>query len=328
MSILVTGGAGYIGSHTVKELQNKSKDVVVYDNLSRGHKNAVKDVPLIIGDLLNSELLSKTIQEYKISSVIHFAADSQVGESMVDPKKYYVNNVSGTINLLKSMIENNVKTIVFSSTAATYGEPKKVPIEENIPTIPTNVYGRTKLMIEHILADFDMAYGLKYAALRYFNVAGAYETGEIGEDHNPETHLIPIIMQVLLGKRESIKIFGTDYPTDDGTCIRDYIHVTDLADAHILALDALENDRKSLTYNLGNGNGFSVREVINTTEKVTGLKVNTVEAERRAGDPAKLIASSEKIIKELKWKPRFNKLEQIIESAWRWHKSNPDGFTE
>lgn len=326
MAILITGGAGYIGSHTARELKDQGRDIVIYDNLSRGHRQAVKDMPLVVGDLADTELLARTIDEYHVDSVIHFAAESQVGESMADPQKYYINNVSGTLNLLKVMKEKNVNKIVFSSTAATYGEPERIPIDEESVKNPTSVYGRTKLMMEQILEDYDMAYGLKYVALRYFNAAGAHISGEIGEDHEPETHLIPIIMQVLLGQREAISIFGTDYPTPDGTCIRDYIHVTDLAHAHILALDALYDGMESRIYNLGNGNGFSVKEVIDTVEKVTGKKVPRVEEGRRPGDPAVLIASSQKIIKELGWKPRYNTLEKIIETAWNWHKNHPNGF--
>lgn len=326
MAILITGGAGYIGSHTARELKDQGRDIVIYDNLSRGHRQAVKDMPLVVGDLADTELLARTIDEYHVDSVIHFAAESQVGESMADPQKYYINNVSGTLNLLKVMKEKNVNKIVFSSTAATYGEPERIPIDEESAKNPTSVYGRTKLMMEQILEDYDMAYGLKYVALRYFNAAGAHISGEIGEDHEPETHLIPIIMQVLLGQREAISIFGTDYPTPDGTCIRDYIHVTDLAHAHILALDALYDGMESRIYNLGNGNGFSVKEVIDTVEKVTGKKVPRVEEGRRPGDPAVLIASSQKIIKELGWKPRYNTLEKIIETAWNWHKNHPNGF--
>lgn len=245
---------------------------------------------------------------------------------MSSPAKYYRNNVAGTLSLLETAIQTGVKHIVFSSTAATYGEPEEVPIKEDAVKKPTSVYGKTKLVIEEMLRDFDQAYGLKYTALRYFNAAGAHESGTIGEDHTPETHLIPIIMQVLVGRREKVSIFGTDYPTPDGTCIRDYIHVTDLADAHILALEAMQQGAPSTVYNLGNGNGFSVKEVIDTVEKVTGKKVAREEGERRPGDPAVLIASSEKIIRDLGWNPRFNKLEDIVASAWKWHESHPDGF--
>lgn len=328
MSILITGGAGYIGSHTAWELKAQGRDIVIYDNLSRGHREAVKGMPLVVGDLMDTSLLEKTMDEYKVDSVIHFAAESQVGESMTDPQKYYINNVSGTLSLLKAMKEKSVNKIVFSSTAATYGEPERIPIDEASRKNPTSVYGRSKLIMEQILTDFDMAYGLRYVALRYFNAAGAHISGEIGECHNPETHLIPIIMQVLLGQRDEISIFGTDYPTPDGTCIRDYIHVTDLAHAHILALDALYQGMKSKVYNLGNGNGFSVKEVIDTVEKVTGKKIKRVEKDRRAGDPAILIASSDRIIKELGWEPGYNTLEEIIQTAWNWHSNHPDGFKQ
>ncbi|MFU0800464.1 MAG: UDP-glucose 4-epimerase GalE [Xylanivirga thermophila] len=326
MAILVTGGAGYIGSHTVKELKDRGREVVVYDNLSRGHRDAVGEVPLIVADLMDSKVLAKTIEDYNIDSVVHFAAESQVGESMQNPQKYYLNNVSGTLNLLKVMLDKDVKNIVFSSTAATYGEPEEVPITENCPKNPTNVYGRTKLMIEHILSDYDRAYGLKYVALRYFNAAGAHISGEIGEDHAPETHLIPIIMEVLLGKRDKLSIFGTDYATEDGTCIRDYIHVTDLAQAHILALDWLKSGNPSRAYNLGNGNGFSVKQVVDTVERVTGREIPVEYAKRRAGDPAVLIASSQKVRDELKWQPQFDDLDTIISTAWKWHSNHPNGY--
>ncbi len=326
MAILVTGGAGYIGSHTVRELIALSRDVVVYDNLSRGHRHSVMDVPMVAADLSDERVLMETIQKHGITSVIHFAADSQVGESMEDPAKYYRNNVTGTLCLLKAMKETGVGRIVFSSSAAIYGEPAEVPITEACPKAPTSVYGRTKWMMEQILSDYDNAYGLKYVALRYFNAAGAHDSGAIGEDHTPETHLIPLIMDVLLGKREHISIFGTDYATSDGTCIRDYIHVTDLAKAHILALDALSKGMPSQAYNLGNGSGFSVKEVIDTVEAVTGMAVSRREGPRRAGDPAVLIASSEKIIRELHWTPKYVQLEDIIKSAWKWHSTHPDGF--
>lgn len=324
-SILVTGGAGYIGSHTVKELIEQGKKVVVLDNLQKGHIGSINDVDFINGDIVDEKLVSRVIKEYGVESVIHFAADSLVGESMKNPAKYYYNNVVKTINFLNTIIKKDIKKIVFSSTAAVYGEPKKVPISEDLETKPTNVYGSTKLMIENILKDYDLAYGLKYVSLRYFNAAGAYEGGYIGEDHSPETHLIPIIMQVLLGRRDKIYIFGSDYNTKDGTCIRDYIHVTDLANAHILALEALEKGMDSNIYNLGCGEGYSVKEVIDTVEKVTQLEVNKEEAKRRPGDPAKLIASSERIKKELDWNPKYN-LEDIIKTAWNWHKNNPNGF--
>jgi UDP-glucose 4-epimerase len=326
MAILVVGGAGYIGSHTVRELIESGKDVIVYDNLSCGHEQAVKGVKLIKGDIADKIKLVQTIKEYNIDSVIHFAAFIQVGESMAHPIKYYKNNVCNTINLLETMKENNVKYIVFSSSAAVYGEPEKVPIDEECAKKPTNVYGRTKLIIEDILSDFDKAYNIKYTALRYFNASGSHISGEIGEAHNPESHLIPIILNVILGKSKVLKIFGNDYPTKDGTCIRDYIHVTDLAKAHILSLEALKNGGESKVYNLGNGNGFSVLEVIKVVKQVTGEKVNYEFADRRPGDTASLVASSEKIIKELGWKQKYNSLEKIVETAWSWKKNHPDGY--
>lgn len=326
--ILVTGGAGYIGSHTVRELRDRGYGVVVYDNLSTGHIESIGDATFVKGDLFDVELLKSTFRRFNIDSVIHFAAFSLVGESMVNPLKYYKNNVSGTLCLLEAMVAENVKKLVFSSSAATYGNTGKELITEKSPQIPTSVYGMTKLMMEQFMADFDKAYGIKYVALRYFNAAGAHEVGDIGEDHNPESHLIPIIMQVLNGKREKLSVFGDDYPTHDGTCVRDYIHITDLADAHIKALESLKNGANSTAYNLGNGNGFSVKEVISTVEKAVGLSVKNEIAPRRAGDPAILVASSEKIKKELNWKPRFDSLEKIVSSAYKWHSTHPNGFSK
>lgn len=324
--ILVTGGAGYIGSHTVRELRSRGYDVVVYDNLSTGHIEAVGDAIFVKGDLFDVELLKDTFKKYGVDSVIHFAAYSLVGESMTNPLKYYHNNVAGTLALLEAMVACDVKYLVFSSSAATYGDTGEDIISETSPQKPTSVYGMTKLMMEQLMADFDKAYGLKYVALRYFNAAGAHESGEIGEDHNPESHLIPIIMQVLNGKREKLGIFGDDYPTPDGTCIRDYIHITDLADAHIKALESLKSGANSNAYNLGNGNGFSVKEVVETVEKVVGKPVKREIVPRRAGDPAVLVASSDKIKKELGWKPEYDSLEKIVASAWKWHSTHPDGF--
>ena len=326
--ILVTGGAGYIGSHTVIELRERGMDVVVYDNLSTGHIQSIGDTPFVKGDLFDVELLRKTFREYGVDSVIHFAAYSLVGESMVNPAKYYHNNVAGTLALLDAMLAENVKYLVFSSSAATYGDCGDGLITENSPQNPTSVYGQTKLMMEQFMQDYDKAYGMKYVALRYFNAAGAHASGEIGEAHNPESHLIPLILQVSNGKREQINIFGDDYPTHDGTCIRDYIHITDLADAHIKALEYLKNGGKSTYYNLGNGNGFSVKEVIDTVEKVVGSPVKKQVVERRPGDPASLVASSEKIQKELGWKPKYDTLDSIVASAWKWHSTHPDGFNK
>lgn len=328
MSVLVCGGAGYIGSHTVSDLLDRGEDVVVADNLQKGHKKAVLGGKLMIGDLRDSDFLDKVFSENTIDSVIQFAADSLVGESVEDPLKYYNNNVVSTLSLLSKMKQYGVDKIVFSSTAATYGEPQNIPIMETDPTIPTNPYGQTKLAVEKALKWCYEAYDIKYTALRYFNAAGAHISGKIGEDHNPETHLIPIILQAALGQRDSITIFGDDYNTEDGTCVRDYIHVTDLADAHILALDKMRADGKSNIYNLGNGNGFSVKEVVDITRKVTGVDIKAELGERRPGDPAILVASSEKAKKELNWKPKYNDLGTIIETAWKWHKENPNGFSE
>lgn len=318
--ILVVGGAGYIGSHLVKELVEQ-KDVIVLDNLSTGHENLIdKRVRFVQGDLGNREILEQLFSEYPIEAVMHFAANSLVGESVQNPYKYYNNNVSNTLTLLDVMLKHGVKNFIFSSTAATYGIPDTDVIMEETVTNPINPYGRSKLMIEQILEDFHQAYGLNYVVLRYFNAAGAHVSGEIGENHDPETHLIPIVLEQLLGKRESISVFGTDYDTHDGTCIRDYIHVTDLANAHILSLNALlEEKLQKATYNLGNGKGYSVKEIINTCERVTGIEANVILSDRRPGDPATLVASSEKIYRELGWKAEY-KLEDIIESAWKWHK--------
>ncbi len=317
--ILVVGGAGYIGSHLVKELVEK-EEVVVLDNLSTGHREAVDERAVFVqGDLGSEEDLQMVFSSYPIKAVMHFAANSLVGESVVDPMKYYENNVASTLTLLKVMMKNGVKKFIFSSTAATYGLPNVDIIDETCPTLPINPYGRSKLMIEQILADFAKAYGLQYIVLRYFNAAGAHKSAVIGESHDPETHLIPIVLQQLLGQREKVSVFGSDYDTEDGTCIRDYIHVTDLASAHILALEALLTEKKSAeVYNLGNGLGYSVKEVIETCEKVTGVKAIVEMADRRAGDPARLVASSQKIFEELGWKAERN-LEQIIADAWKWH---------
>lgn len=329
MSILVCGGAGYIGSHMVAHLIENNEDVVVLDNLQKGHRDALLGkVKLYVGDLRDSDLLNTVFKENKIEAVIDFAADSLVGESVENPIKYFENNVGSTLNLLKAMTEHNVKYIVFSSTAATYGEPENIPIDENDKTFPTNPYGESKLSVEKILKWCDKAYGIKYTSLRYFNAAGAHINGSIGEDHRPETHLIPIILQVALGKREKIMIFGDDYNTEDGTCVRDYIHVSDLASAHLLALKRLKNGEKSSIFNLGNGKGFSVKEVIDTTRKVTGANIKAEIAPKRAGDPAILIASSEKAIKELGWCPKYDSLETIIETAWNWHKNHPEGYRD
>ncbi len=317
--ILIVGGAGYIGSHLNKEMNKRGYETVIFDNLSYGHEDFVKWGTLERGDLGNIEDIRKVFRKYTIEAVMHFAAFIDVGESVRDPQKYYSNNVKNTLNLLQVMLEENVKYFVFSSTAATYGNPVEVPITENHPQEPINPYGRGKLMVEHILKDYSSAYGLKYASLRYFNAAGADMDVEIGEFHQPESHLIPLVLDAAMGKREDIKIFGADYNTPDGTCIRDYIHVTDLADAHILALEYLKNDGKSDVFNLGNGNGFSVREVIEEARRITGRTIREDEVARRPGDPPILIGSSQKAKKVLKWKPQYYQLPKIIESAWKWH---------
>lgn len=327
--ILVCGGAGYIGSHVVHQLIEKGEEVVVVDNLETGHIESVhKQAKFYKVDIRNEEELDKVFKENNITEVIHFAANSLVGESMTNPLKYYNNNVHGTEVLLKVMINNDVKKIVFSSTAATYGEAEKMPITETDKTEPTNTYGETKLAMEKMMKWCDTAYGLKYVALRYFNVAGAHVSGSIGEAHNPETHLIPLILQVPLGKREFISIFGEDYDTEDGTCIRDYIHVTDLANAHILAVEYLREGKDSDVFNLGNGSGFSVKEMIESARRVTGHEIPAKICERRAGDPARLIASSKKAKEILNWEPKFTNVEEIIASAWKWHKNNPNGFSK
>lgn len=327
-TILVCGGAGYIGSHMVAELLENNNEVVVLDSLVKGHKEALLGGKLYVGDLRDRKILDKVFTENKIDAVIDFAAFSLVGESMTEPLKYFNNNVYGTISLLEAMRDYNVKYIVFSSTAATYGEPEVVPIAENSKTIPTNAYGESKLLVEKILRWCDHAYGIKYTTLRYFNAAGAHISGKIGEDHSPETHLIPIILDVALGNREKIMMFGDDYDTKDGTCVRDYIHVSDLASAHSLALKRLMNGYDSAIYNLGNGTGFTVKEMVEIARKVTGHPIPAEVAERRAGDPAVLIASSEKAMKELGWKPKYADVETIISTAWNWHKNHPNGYAK
>ena len=329
MSILVLGGAGYIGSHTALELVRAGREVIVADSLVTGFRSAVpKGAKFYEGDIRNAEFLDKLFGSEKIDAVIHFAAFSLVGESVTNPLKYYDNNLYGTKVLLEAMVKNNVKKIVFSSTAATYGEPENIPILESDRTCPTNPYGETKLAMEKMFKWAAAAHGLRYVSLRYFNACGADESGKIGEAHNPESHLIPLILQVPNGKRESISIYGTDYDTPDGTCIRDYIHVTDLASAHILAVQYLMNGGESDIFNLGNGVGYSVREVIETARKITGNAIPAVETPRRAGDPARLVASSEKAKKILGWKPVHDNLDEIIASAWNWHKNHPNGFDE
>ena len=328
MRLLVLGGAGYIGSHTALELIKKGHEVIIVDNLVTGYETAVPDKAVFYqGDIRNLEFLDNLFKKEKIDAVVHFAAYSLVGESVTNPLKYYDNNLYGTKVLLEAMIKNNVNKIVFSSTAATYGEPENIPILESDRTCPTNPYGETKLAMEKMFHWASKAHGLNYVSLRYFNACGADATGQIGEAHNPESHLIPLVLQVPNGKRESVSIYGTDYDTPDGTCIRDYIHVTDLAMAHILAVEYLARGGESDIFNLGNGVGYSVREVIETARSVTGHPIPAIEVPRRAGDPARLVASGEKAKKVLGWEPEIKQLDDIIASAWKWYKAHPEGYT-
>ncbi len=327
MRILVLGGAGYIGSHTVYELVDAGYEVIVVDNLLTGFKEAVHpQAKFYEGDIRDKIFLDNILSKEKIDGVIHFAASSQVGESMKNPLKYYNNNLCGTEVLLESMVEHGIDKIVFSSTAATYGEPESIPILETDRTHPTNCYGETKLSMEKMFKWTSKAYNLRYVSLRYFNACGAHPNGKIGEAHNPETHLIPLVLQVPNGKREYISVFGNDYDTKDGTCVRDYIHVNDLAQAHILAMEYLSKGGESNIFNLGNGVGFTVKEVIEMARKVTNHTIPIREEERRAGDPSVLIASSEKARKVLGWKPQYADLETIISTAWKWHVNHPDGY--
>ena len=329
MAIAVLGGAGYIGSHTVRTLLDAGYDVVVADNLATGFRKAVHPAARFYQlDIRDQAALDRFFEVESVDGVIHFAAFSQVGESMTNPLKYYENNLWGTTVLLKSMIAHGVGHIVFSSTAATYGEPERIPILEEDPTIPSNCYGETKLAMERMMYWAERAHGLRHVALRYFNACGAHPSAEIGEAHNPETHLIPLILQVANGKRDQINIFGNDYPTRDGTCVRDYIHVCDLAQAHVLALQYLMESGKSDVFNLGNGVGFTVREVVDVARTVTGHPIPEVLCPRRAGDPAQLVASSDKARSVLGWKPVYDSLETIVETAWAWHRTHPDGFGE
>ncbi|WP_449620741.1 UDP-glucose 4-epimerase GalE [Robertmurraya sp. Marseille-Q9965] len=327
MSILVLGGAGYVGSHAVYQLIDAGNDVVVVDNLQQGHEAAVHpSATFYKGDIRDRTFLQSVFEKETIDAVIHFAANSLVGVSMETPLEYYDNNVFGTQVVLEMMKANNVKYIVFSSTAATYGEPLQVPITEDMPTVPTNTYGETKLAMEKMMKWTEIAHGIKYVSLRYFNVAGARTTGEIGEDHNPETHLIPVVLQAALGKREFITIFGEDYDTPDGTCIRDYVHVEDLIDAHILALNYLQNGGESNIFNLGSNSGFSVKEIVETAKEITQREIPVKTGERRAGDPSTLIASSTKAKEVLGWEPKRTAIQDIIKDAWNWHVNHPNGY--
>ncbi len=325
MAILVTGGAGYIGSIVVEDLQLKGENVVVLDNLVYGHRQAIGENTVFYeGDIGDGDLIRKILSEHEIEACMHFSAFTYVGESVEKPKIYYQNNVAQTLKLLDVLIENNVKKFVFSSTAAVFGEPQKIPIDETHPQNPTNPYGWSKLMVEKILQSYDAAYGLKFVALRYFNACGASEN--CGEAHNPETHLIPLVLFAAQGRRESISIFGDDYSTPDGTALRDYIHISDLSQAHVLALKHLHNGGNSEFINLGNGQGFSVKEVIETAKKITGKPIQARIAPRRAGDPSRLVADSKKAREVLGWNPQFPDLESIIESAWSWHQAHPNGY--
>ncbi|WP_041765598.1 UDP-glucose 4-epimerase GalE [[Leptolyngbya] sp. PCC 7376] len=321
-TILVSGGAGYIGSHAVLSLQQQGYKVIILDNLVYGHQDlvdSVLNVKLIVGDTGDRPLLDKIFREYSIDAVMHFAAYTYVGESVTQPDKYYRNNFIGTFTLLEAMVAAGIKSFVFSSTCATYGEPQTIPIPEDHPQNPINPYGMSKLMVEHVLKDFDKAYDFRSVMFRYFNAAGADPQGRLGEDHDPETHLIPLVLMTALGKRESISMFGTDYPTPDGTCVRDYIHVNDLADAHVLGIEYLLNGGKTDAFNLGNGNGFSVKEVIEAAREVTGKQIKAIAADRREGDPPALVGSSEKARKLLCWQPKYADLKTILTHAWQWH---------
>lgn len=325
MRILVVGGAGYVGSHAARFLSRAGHSIWVYDNLSQGHRSAAPAGSLIEGDLHDGDRLREVLREHRIEAVMHFAAYALVGESVSDPARYYQNNVVGTLSLLDAMRVADVRQIVFSSTTATYGEPERVPIVEETPQHPINPYGFTKLVIEEALADYARAYDFAYAALRYFNAAGASPDGDIGEDHTPETHLIPLVLQVALGQRAEITVFGDDYPTPDGTCIRDYVHVDDLADAHLKALERLQPG-KGLEVNLGSGHGYSVREVIDSCRRVTGHAIPERIGERRPGDPSALVADIARAGRELDWRPRYRELDPIVETAWRWHSKHPQGY--
>jgi UDP-glucose-4-epimerase GalE len=327
MRILVTGGAGYIGSHAVRLFLARGHDVWVYDNLSFGHRAAVPAERLVVGDLSELHKLDQLLLSHRIEAVVHFAAFAFVGESVRDPGKYYQNNLVNTLNLMECLRRQRVGRFIFSSTCATYGVPEQVPINEDTPQRPINPYGTSKLAVERALADYAAAYGWGYAALRYFNAAGASPDGAIGEDHDPETHLIPLVLQVALGQRPHIEVFGTDYPTPDGTCVRDYIHVDDLAEAHLLALERL-GPGQGLCYNLGIGRGYSVREVVRTAEEVTGKAVAVKESPRRPGDPPVLVAASDKVRRELGWRPRYTDLRSIITTAWDWHRQHPKGYCD
>lgn len=326
MAILVIGGAGYIGSHTARILADRGHDVVVFDSLELGHREAVEGLPLVVADYADRNALDRTIREHGVDAAMHFGAYASVGDSVADPAKYYENNIGGGLVLLRALLDGGVKHLIFSSSAATYGEPQQIPIPEDHPQKTTNPYGETKLITERILRDYDAAYGLKSVSLRYFNAAGADPAGRLGEDHAPEQHLIPLILDAALGRRADIKVFGTDWDTADGTCLRDFVHIVDLADAHIRALEYLRAGGKTTAYNLGNSQGHTVKQVIEAVERVTGRTVNAVPAPRRPGDPARLVASCERIKAELGWQPQYPDIDTIIEHAWRWREAHPNGY--
>jgi UDP-glucose 4-epimerase len=327
MRILVTGGAGYIGSHALRSFREQGHSVWAYDNLSRGHDRAVPAGCLLVGDLADRARLKEALRAHAIDAVVHFAAHSYVGESVQHPQMYYENNLANTLHLLAVMRLCGVERLVFSSTCSIYGIPRQLPITEDEPPKPINPYGRAKLAVEWVLADYARAYGLSYAALRYFNAAGASPAGDLGEDHDPETHLIPLLLQTALGQRPAVEIFGTDYDTPDGTCIRDYIHVDDLADAHLLALERLQPGQ-GLHYNLGVGRGYSVRQVIRACEQVSGQSIPVREGPRRPGDPPELVAANERAVRELDWQPRYRDLEAIVDTAWQWHRNHVHGYAD
>jgi UDP-glucose 4-epimerase len=327
MRILVVGGAGYIGSHVARHLRGRGHTVRTFDNLSLGHAAAVPPEELVVGDLADTSAIERAIAEHQIDAVMHFAANALVPESVADPAKYYRNNVTGTLNLLDAMRAQGVNRLVFSSSCATYGVPDRVPMTEDTPQRPINPYGQTKLVVERVLADYAPAYGLGSTSLRYFNASGASEDASIGEDHTPETHLIPIVLQAALGQRPSVMVCGTDYPTPDGSCVRDYIHVEDLADAHLRALERIEPGRARF-YNLGTGVGASVRQVIEAARSVTGIDIPVVEGPRRPGDPPALVAAADRARDELGWVPRFTDIRAIVETAWRWHNTHPNGYRQ
>ncbi len=329
MAVLVCGGAGYIGSHAVRALADRGEEVLVVDNLWTGHRRSLDgSVAFYQGDIRDRDLLGRIFAERDVEAVIHFAASSLVGESVAHPLKYFDNNLGGAVALLGAMVDHGVELIVFSSTAAVYGEPRRIPIQEEDPTEPSNPYGQSKLMMEQAMAWVARAQGIRYASLRYFNVAGALEDGSIGEDHRPETHLIPLVLQVPLGQREAVTVYGDDYPTPDGTCIRDYVQVMDLADAHLRALDYLRRGGPSRAFNLGSGEGYSVRQIVEAARTVTGHPIPVTIGSRRPGDPARLVASSDRAIEELGWKRRYSSMEDIIATAWQWHRLHPRGFDD